>query len=217
MPLGIPKINVGIPPLLNAVSDNVSFVSLLVADAVIFARMMQSHTLDNPEQVKQARSVQWGIYEGDNQIIFPDSIVSLDVKREWSLPNYPMEQGAFQTYNKVATPTDVRVRMTFAGTELQQKTFLDKLDELAGSVRLFDVVTKGRTYLKMNIKHYDMKRTATNGAGMLTVDVALQEVRNTIVASFTNTKLPDAKTPQGSNVKPRVTQSLPADIKAKAQ
>ena len=44
----------------------------------------------------------WGIYDdaGNNQVLFPDSFLSLDYKKDMNISNYPLEQGSFASYKQ---------------------------------------------------------------------------------------------------------------------
>jgi hypothetical protein len=190
----------GIPPLLNQATSAANVVILLAADALLIARLI------NP-----ASKIQWGIFSGLLPVIVPDSIVSFDFKNEWHLPTAPQENGAFQSYNKVATPFEPRVTMTKGGSESDKHEFLNKLESVAAALTLYTVVTPTRTYENVNITHYDYHRTATNGVGLLTVDVYMQEVRVAPPPAFTNTAQPSgANSVNGGSVQPGQSASAPA-------
>lgn len=172
---------IGMPPLLNSVANAVNTVSLLVSDAQI---LMSG--LSGPK---------WGIALNGVMQIVPDSIVSLEYKRDWQIPNYRQEAGAFQSYNKVATPYDAKIRMTKGGTDADRYDFLDAIDFAAESLNLYDIVTPDQTYNSANIVHYDYRRTSTNGVSLLTVDISLIEVRVNATATFSNTVAPSGADP----------------------
>jgi hypothetical protein len=193
----------GLPPLLNKINTAIDVAGLLVADGFLVAQMF-------------SKVVKWGVYPAgfvssgvlDTRALIPDSIVSFGYKKEWNVPKYPMELGAFQSYNKVTEPYDIRIRMSISnnsttfGISSSLKaiagavqtttidTFLAQLATMAASLDLYDVVTPDATYLNANITHYDYNRTATNGVGLLTVDVYLTEIRNTIAPAFANVVAP---------------------------
>jgi hypothetical protein len=172
----------GIPALLNQVGNVINNVQLVKADAQNILAMFAGP--------------QWGIAVNGSFVLAPDSILSVEYKRDWTVPDYPQELGAFQSYNKVATPFDVRVQMTKGGTEAEKRAFLIELDQLAGSLTLVTVITPTIQYPNANITHYDLRRTATNGVGLLTVDVWIEEIRVAPNPSFTQTAKPDGQDPQ---------------------
>lgn len=178
----------GIPPLLNKAGHALTAVGLLVADAKILLRALG------------LQSPQWGIFLNNKQVIKPDSVLAFEYKKEYRLADYPMEQGAFQTYNKVTTPYDVRVSMTKGGSEVERQAFLLTAERIAASLDLYDVLTPERKYSNANISHFDYRRTSTNGVTLLTVDFWLAEIRVTVPAAFSNTKNPSSQINQNGGL-----------------
>lgn len=134
----------------------------------------------------------WGIFLDGFSVVAADSVVSLDFKQQSYVSDYPVEDGAFETYDKVLTPFDVRLRFSAGGSEANRQALLDSIAAIADTIDLYDVVTPEVVYLNTNVVHYDYKRTSTNGVGLLVVDVWLVEVRVTATAAFSNTKSPSA-------------------------
>lgn len=134
----------------------------------------------------------WGIYRNGIKIVTADTVAAFDFKRDWSISNYPVEEGAFQSYNKVQIPYDARLRFVAGGDLANRQKLLRSIENIAGDLLLYDVVTPERTWLGMNVTHYDYRKSAANNLGMLTVDVWLEEVRVTATAEFANVKSPSA-------------------------
>ena len=153
----------GIPALLNQVGNVINTAVLLTADAAL---VMNSFL-----------GPQWGIIDGVTPIITPDSIASFGYRNEYLITDAPMEQGSFQSINKVATPYEARVTMTKGGSEAERSQFLNDIANLVKSTNLHSVLTPEITYLNANIVSYEYRRTSTNGVGLLTVDIILKEVR----------------------------------------
>ena len=149
---------------------------------------------------------QWGVYLGGQQVLLPDTIVSFDYKQEWHVSDYPLEKGAFENYDKVATPFEVRVRMSRGGAVADRQAFLSAVASIAGTLDLYDVLTPEQTYKSVNVTHYDYRRTAAAGAGLLVVDLWLVEVRVTVQADFSSTQQPSGASPVGTGL----AQTLPA-------
>lgn len=165
----------GIPPL--TVPFHIVTPILLVADAV--------------SAILGFGQPQWGIFDqSNNPVIIADSVVAVDYKQGWHIADYPIEQGDFASYNKVATPFDARVTFTQGGTESDRAAFLAAIEAAAASLDLYNVVTPEKTYLNANIEHYDYRRTSRNGVGLLTVDVGLVEIRQVATTTFTQTAQP---------------------------
>jgi len=176
----------GIPPLLNKANDAIAVGQLLKNDLSLVSRAL----------LKQR--VQWGIFLNNKPVITPDSVLSFDFKQEYRIADYPMEQGAFQSYNKVATPYDARVSMSRGGTVADRQKFLLDAERITRSRDLYDVVTPEITYHSANIARFDYRRTTTNGVTLLTVDFWLLEIRETVQSVFFNTKQPSSQAVQNN-------------------
>lgn len=155
---------------------------------------------------------QWGIFLNGALALAPDSIMSVEYDREWSLLDYPIEGGSFETFNKVARPFEKRVRVTKGGSATDRARFMDQVEALGASLSLYDVVTPEKTYLSVNVERFGYGRSAREGATLLVVDLILRQVRVTAVASFTQVANPASASPvSGGTVQPAAT---PAPVKA---
>lgn len=144
---------------------------------------------------------EWGIYLGVIPIVIADNVVSVEFKKTWRISDYPIENGAFSSYNKVEIPYDAKVTLSKGGSLAERALFLENIQLVAESMALYNVVTPEHTYFNANITHYDYKRTASKGLGLITVDVWLEEIRNVPTASFTKTAQPSGAAQQdGGNV-----------------
>jgi hypothetical protein len=129
--------------------------------------------------------VTWGIFDSDGRLALePDSIAALEPSREFRVSDYPVEQGAFRSYNKVALPAETRVTMTKGGTDADREAFLRELDALVQSIELYNVITPDGSFLNRNLVRYDYRRTAERGATLLTVELQLTEIRLSASSSF---------------------------------
>lgn len=139
-----------------------------------------------------SQAPRWGIYLGSAPVLIADSVVSLSYKQESRVSDYPQELGAFQAYNKVATPYDSRVKMSCGGTVAARAAFLAKLESIVspGDLNLYSIVTPEKTYLNANVHRYDYERTAAAGAGRVVAEIWLTEVRVSAAAAFSNTAAP---------------------------
>jgi hypothetical protein len=166
-------------------------------------------------QVVQALTdVQWGLFSQDGlgPDITGDSVMAVDYRNERRISNFPQEQGAFASYNKVKEPLDVRVTFTFGGFtnfgvlgalgalgsgsgDAARQSFLLDCAQASDSLGLYSVVTREVSYGNMNVTHVDYRRTAKNGATLLTVDVWCQEVRLVGTAAFSDTQNSDSADP----------------------
>lgn len=139
--------------------------------------------------LKDGGLTSWGIYTQDGKLALdPTSIFAVEFQREFRISDYPIEEGGFESYNKVATPFDIRITVTKDGKLSERKTFLDDVDALVVTLDLFDVVTPERTYLSVNIVRSDYKRdNEGGGVSLLQVELQAQEVRTTASVQFSST------------------------------
>lgn len=164
----------GVPSLTSYLA---SAVTLLVADTI----GLISSILFGP---------QWGIFLNGVPVLVADSTVSFEFRQDFPISDYPTEQGGFQSYNKVQLPADIRMRVAAGGSEFKRQAFLDSIDRVINTTDLYDVVTPEKVYLSYCFTHRDFRRSATNGVGLIIVDLWLTEVRVSSAATFTNTQQP---------------------------
>lgn len=144
--------------------------------------------------LKDGGLTSWGIYTQDGKLALdPTSIFAVEFQREFRISDYPIEEGGFESYNKVATPFDIRITVTKDGKLSERKAFLDDMDALVVTLDLFDVVTPERTYLGVNIVRADYKRdNESGGVSLLQVELQAVEVRTTASVQFVNPTIPGA-------------------------
>jgi hypothetical protein len=127
----------------------------------------------------------WGVFDlSGNQVLVPDSFLALDYKNDARVSDYPQEQGAFASYNKVQTPYDVRTRMTIGADLASRAAFLAQCDAMLKSTDTFNVVTPEVTYFNATVENFAYRRETKNGATLITVDLWFLEVRVSATAQF---------------------------------
>lgn len=180
----------GVPPLAD---PGVSFDSVDPVEA------------DGADVLDSSSTPQWGLFDQDgNPVLTGDSTLAFEINQDSSVTNYPIEDGGFETYNKVQTPFRVKFTFTKGGTTSDRASFLKKLDDLQASIDEFVAVTPEITYQSVTIDHYDVRRTARGGVTLLTVDVWCQEIRTGSAAQFSNTtpgttQITASKNPEANN------------------
>lgn len=196
----------GVPPLLKAVT-NVSNTIALVASDVALVRSI----LDRPK---------WGIYRNGVQVVQADTATSFEFKQEYRVSDYPQAQGSFESYNKVGSPFDARIRLVRGGNLAQRTAFLNAIEQATNSLELYDVVTPEKVYASANIASFDYRRQLQNGVGLITVDIRLVQIRVTTSVKFSSTVQPSGATPiNGGNVQAQpatAEQTAPAVAAANA-
>lgn len=160
----------------------------------------------------------WAIHaagSGDPYIV-PDTVTKFEFRGERRVSDYPMEQGAFASYNKVRLPLEIRMTMVCSGLNyaqqaigaaedflglnsgggpMQRGPFLDAMDAMLDTLDLFDIVTPDRTYQGLNMEHYDFKKETSNGATMLIIEVWFREIPMTAMSAYISTNSPSAADP----------------------
>src|SRR5262249_7403244 len=126
---------------------------------------------------------------------------------------YPLEQGAFETYDKVAVPFEARVRFSAGGNVLDRQALLNSIAAIAGTTELFSVVTPEAIYPHVNNVHYHYPRAADKGGGLLAIDVFVRQVRIGSVPAFSNTAQPNGADQQ-SNGSVQTTAPTPTETSA---
>lgn len=117
-----------------------------------------------------------------------DGIMDIDVKNESKVLTSPIEKSSFAAYNKVETPLDVVITGASQQDGAAQSAILDALNKLVSGAELVDIVTPTAVYLKMTLESYGYKRTATDGASLLVVELHAIEVREVETTRVTKTK-----------------------------
>ena len=169
----------GVPPLSSYLQGGLPI--LLAADLI----------LSLPGEL----SPPWGIYQNGLPVVQADSVVTFDFKQDYTISDYPVEAGAFESYDKVQVPFDVRVRYASGGSPANRQALLTSIQNIVGDLNLYDVVTPEATYQSCNVIHQDYRRASNNGVGLVQIDVWFREVRVTATAAFQNVKSPASSSP----------------------
>jgi hypothetical protein len=126
----------------------------------------------------------WGVFDAAGQeALTPETFLGIDYKNAYRLMDYPLEQGAFETYNKVANPFDAAISMAMGGTRDDREKFLSAVDVLVKSLDLFTIVTPEVTYQSVNLERYDYRRENRNGTHIIIVNLYFREVRVTALVN----------------------------------
>jgi hypothetical protein len=172
----------GVPPLLRNAAR--------IADTATSGLLGISDELD---LLIGAEPVKWGVFDAAHQpVAVADSVISFEYRNGSRISDYPLEQGAFASYNKVANPYDAKVRMVCSGSEAKRTVFINALEAASKSIALYTVVTPEVTYLNANIESWDYRRESSNGAHVIIADLHIREIRETATAAFSAPKSPSA-------------------------
>jgi len=171
---------------------------------------------DYTQQLQDSSTVtdvpQWQITDTNGApILIPDSVVEFEYRGEQKIAAYPVEQGGFSSYNKVASPFDARLTCTCSGNEgMSKQGFLAAIDVLLNGLQLCSIVTPDATYQPVNLFHADYRRESRQGVSLIVVQLWFQEIRQT-AKSIAATAQPDGSDPvnqgQVSTVNPTASQA----------
>ncbi len=140
-----------------------------------------------------AETDKWGVFdEGGNKIADYDSVYTLDFKNDARISDFPVEEGGFTSYNKVASPYDSIVVLTCGGSESRRATCLSSLKLAQTTLDLYSIFTPTDSITDANLIGLSYSSTAQEGAGMLTAHLTFREVRKTATATLVEPKSPSA-------------------------
>lgn len=159
-------------PALPAGTDFISDVVLLVADAI---------------SLPFSGEPQWGIFDSSgNPVVIADNVMSFEYKQDFSISNYPVEQGQFSSYNKVQKPFEVRFRFSSGGSLGDREALLNSVQAIIGDTNLYTAASPEAIYSNVNATHQEYRRTASNGVGLISIDVWFEQVRSSAQAAGSN-------------------------------
>lgn len=144
---------------------------------------------------------QWGLFDEDGTpVIEADSVTRVEYRRDWNVADFPIEEGGFEAYDKVANPFMARVTFVAGGSQANRERFLASIEEIAGDLEKYTLVTPEVSYANVNITHYDYARTASQGVGLMSVVVWVQEIREGAESATVAKEPSGAETTTGGQV-----------------
>jgi hypothetical protein len=168
----------GVPALLRAPGVVNNVIELLFGDALTLFS-------DN--------STRWGLFLNGEPVVTAESVVSFEFKQGYRVATFPIEPaadspGAFESYNKVQKPFDVRLRFSTGDTAEARQELFDSAEAACASLDLLDAVMPEKTFSNVNPTSWDFRRTAANGVTLVVVDIFCEQIRTTASSSFTSGK-----------------------------
>ena len=175
----------------------------------LLSSLSPAMTQDTPGSLFQPDA--WGIFDTQmNKVAAWDSVIKVDYRHEMKIADFPIERGAFASYNKVQVPFDVRISFAIGGKggAPAREQFLAHLEAAVQSLNMYVVVTPEAIYPQANLFHMEYSRESRRGLNLLVVEVWVQEVRVSEGSAFT-----DDKTGQSPTYMPAVvTNAQPVDL-----
>lgn len=154
-------------------------------------------TGDDPGIRGLVAAPKWGIFDdGGSPVVLADSVVSVEHAKEFRLSNYPIEEGGFESYNKVETPFEHRLVLSKAGSLSDRIGFLAQIKAVSESLELYSVYTPEFLFRNSNVTGWRLRRRGDSGVSMIQVEITIEQVRVTATAAFTQTQSPSGATQQ---------------------
>ncbi len=135
-------------------------------------------------------------------VVVPDSFLELSYRNEYDVSDFPVQDGAFASYNKVSNPFETTLRMSKGGNVDARKKFLESIENIIGTLDLYDIVTPERSYLNVNLVRFELSRRGAGGAYFFSeVDLSFREIRQ-VSSVYTTTAVvtQDAQDPSAASV-----------------
>jgi hypothetical protein len=141
-------------------------------------------TADAPSILPEFGPPQWGIFDqGGGPVLLADAVAELDYDRGYDVSNYPQEQGAFESYNKVQEPYESKVTLLSGLTRFQ---LFSILEPACASLQLVSIVMPETSYPSANLIRYGFRRNYRSGVTLIAVDVWCKEIRFTSASTLSS-------------------------------
>jgi hypothetical protein len=147
----------------------------------------------------------WGVFDATTlkSVLNADSFLSFRGKGATKLVDFPIQNGAFNTYDKVRIPGTVTLRISKSGTVSDRAALLAQVNALLASITLYSVVTPEQTYTNMNMEDFELVRDDQRGAFFFTqLDLNFREIRPVTAVYTTTTSAPDLSNAQAPAAQP---------------
>jgi len=136
------------------------------------------------------------------------STIDFEFNQDWPISDYQQERGAFQSYDKITLPFDVKVRLAAGGSPSNRQNFLSTCLAISASFSIFDVVTPETTFTNCNVTHINWNRSSRQGVTLIVIDLWFKQIPVTSAPSFTNTADPTDSSAQSlGNLQPQPPSS----------
>ena len=137
------------------------------------------------QSVVNGNTATWQVVDNDSGAIIlkPDTYADFNIRAESVIPNYPIEQGGFSSYNQVEKPYGITLTAIVAGKgESSRQQFINQIQILKESLNLVTIVTPDSLYDNAKLVSYSYSNKSNQGLTLLIVEMIFQEVRQTATA-----------------------------------
>lgn len=172
--------------------------------------------LPKPKQVTAAFAKKWGVYYNNTlePVFIIDSVIDIDYHHANKVSSFPVEKGAFATYNKVNEPRTIKVRLAVHGGN-KVSAFLSDLEDELVSTNLYQIVMPERVYKNMTLEKVPFSRKGDKSVDQIVVDLTFIEVVEVAFQSVGQAVIKSAKKAKDVPKPPAAPVAVkpPVDIK----
>jgi len=132
------------------------------------------------------------IVRGQSSAVDFNSMQEFSAEKSSRLPDEPIEKGSFATYNRIIEPRAITCRLSIEGGASKLQSAIDRLTDLCENNEKITLTTPEQSYKNMMLESFDYRRDATNGRGVLFVDLRFKEIRE-VQSAQTTTSVEEAE------------------------
>lgn len=132
------------------------------------------------------------IVRGQSSAVDFNSMQEFSAEKSSRLPDEPIEKGSFSTYNRIIEPRAITCRLSIEGGASKLQSAIDRLTDLCENNEKITLTTPEQSYKNMMLESFDYRRDATNGRGVLFVDLRFKEIRE-VQSAQTTTSVEEAE------------------------
>lgn len=190
----------GVPPLARSALTAISTVQGLVSAV---GNTLQFFKGKQPGPL-------WGVYDsGMKSVVTADSFLSFRAKRSTKIADFPIQDGGFNSYDKVTIPFTTAIRISRGGSVSDRADLFAQLDALIASLLLYSILTPEKTWLNVNMEDYEVVRESNKDAYFFTqVDLSFREIRPVVAVYTTTDSAPDLTNAQQASASPSINQGV---------
>ena len=117
------------------------------------------------------------IVRGQKAAVDFSSMQEFSAEKSSRLPDEPIEKGSFATYNRIIEPRAITCQLSVEGSKADLQNAIDRLTDLCENDEKITLTTPEQSYKNMMLESFDYRRDASNGRGVLYVDLRFKEIR----------------------------------------
>lgn len=142
-----------------------------------------------PGVVDASKLRPWSIKDATGKLaLAPDNIVEVHFGEKSKVSDFPVEKGAFTTYNKAHHPIAIKITMSVGSKLADRNTFLNALINLKRSTNLVNITIPEGVFKDYTLESYDFSRTEKKGQNMIIASCHFVNVVQT-TSQISNTSL----------------------------